>query len=189
MSIWFTADFHFNHANIIKPDFCNRPFDDVEHMNEALISNYCEVVQPGDRVYILGDFAMGDPTRFARSLPGEKFLILGNHDRKTRKKFHTCGFSWVKDVFELRVTRETGQKHYIWLSHYSHQIWPRKHFGAWHLFAHSHGRVQGMGLATDVGVDKWDYYPVHLRTLEKLFTKMEQEKDPKELGLVSRRKP
>ena len=35
--VFFTSDTHFNHANIIR--FCNRPFKDVSHMNEAIISN------------------------------------------------------------------------------------------------------------------------------------------------------
>ena len=35
--VYFTADTHFDHANIIR--FCNRPFTSVDEMNEALIAN------------------------------------------------------------------------------------------------------------------------------------------------------
>lgn len=34
--LFFTADTHFNHANMLK--FCNRPFADVEEMNETIIA-------------------------------------------------------------------------------------------------------------------------------------------------------
>ena len=33
--IFFTSDTHFGHANIIR--FCNRPYRDVNHMNQELI--------------------------------------------------------------------------------------------------------------------------------------------------------
>ena len=51
--IYFTADTHFDHANIIR--FCNRPFATVGEMNEALIANWNRKVHGNDTVYILGD--------------------------------------------------------------------------------------------------------------------------------------
>ncbi len=54
-NIWFTSDTHFGHANIIR--FCDRPFKDIQEMNERLIANWNAVVRPGDSVYHMGDFS------------------------------------------------------------------------------------------------------------------------------------
>lgn len=48
--ILFTADTHFGHANIIR--FCDRPFTDIEAMNESLIANWNRKVTNSDTVYI-----------------------------------------------------------------------------------------------------------------------------------------
>lgn len=47
--VFFTSDTHFNHGNIIR--FCDRPFKDVEMMNETIIANWnhcCPVKVPDD---------------------------------------------------------------------------------------------------------------------------------------------
>ena len=50
--VWFTADTHFGHKNIIR--YCQRPFVDVEEMNRVLIENWNSVVSPDDLVFHLG---------------------------------------------------------------------------------------------------------------------------------------
>ena len=54
-NVYFTSDTHFQHGNIIK--FCNRPYSNVEEMNNAIIENWNSVVGPNDIVFHLGDFA------------------------------------------------------------------------------------------------------------------------------------
>ena len=49
--IYFTADTHFGHENIIR--FCNRPFSSVTEMDETLITNWNRRVKGNDTVYIL----------------------------------------------------------------------------------------------------------------------------------------
>lgn len=53
--IYYTADLHFGHANIIK--LCHRPFASIEEMDEKLIEKWNNKVKNGDTVYIVGDFA------------------------------------------------------------------------------------------------------------------------------------
>ncbi len=81
--IWFTSDQHYNHKKIIT-DFIFRPFDDVEHMNRALIVKHNNVVGKNDLVYHLGDFGFGSREQLSfilSQLNGEHVLIKGNHDK------------------------------------------------------------------------------------------------------------
>lgn len=104
MTIFFTSDTHFGHANIIK--YCDRPFKDTDHMDEAIIERWNETVSPEDTVYHLGDIALGT---IADSLPkvarlnGYKIAVLGNHDRPFMRSGKSDFDSWVlryEEVFE-----------------------------------------------------------------------------------------
>ena len=53
MSIFYIADLHIGHANIIK--FDNRPFADLNEMHSVIVDNWNRVVRGDDTVYILGD--------------------------------------------------------------------------------------------------------------------------------------
>lgn len=80
-NIFFTADHHFGHENIIK--FSERPFESLEHMNEELIKRWNEKIGPGDTVYHLGDISLGKPDftkEILDRLNGNIHLIKGNHE-------------------------------------------------------------------------------------------------------------
>jgi calcineurin-like phosphoesterase family protein len=70
--IFFTADQHFHHQNIIK--YCNRPFVWFNQMDDALIDNFNKVVTNDDIVYHLGDFSFGDNVEYYLRM--EKSIIL-----------------------------------------------------------------------------------------------------------------
>lgn len=78
--IYFIADTHFGHANVIK--MCNRPYPDIETMNAELIAAWNRRVTGNDTVYILGDmfFRCNNPEPILKHLKGKKHLVLGNHD-------------------------------------------------------------------------------------------------------------
>lgn len=81
--IYFIADTHFNHANIIK--YCNRPFKNTDEMNEYIIRRWNSVVKEADTVYHLGDVGFGslqEVKSLVERLNGRKILLRGNHDFK-----------------------------------------------------------------------------------------------------------
>jgi len=169
MTIWFTADTHFGHANIIKPTFCNRPYDNIEEMNEGLISNWNKLVSPKDDVYHLGDFSFErKPQNTARRLNGNKHLIKGNHDKRHHLKLLAPHFNWIKDVYGLKALNER-----FWLSHFAHRAWRHNYKGVIHLYGHSHGELEDYGKSTDVGVDAWNYEPVNIEVIIKIMAKRE----------------
>ena len=92
--IYFISDTHFYHSNIIK--YCNRPFKDVNEMNETIINNWNSIVKENDTIYHLGDFCLSsddDIKKIFNKLNGNKILIRGNHDRKSVKFYEEIGFT------------------------------------------------------------------------------------------------
>lgn len=99
MAIYMISDTHLNHNNIIK--YCKRPFDNIEEMNDSLINNWNEIVNPNDIVYHLGDLYLGskyDLKDLVSRLNGEIYLIRGNHDRLTVKSYEDCGITVLKNA-------------------------------------------------------------------------------------------
>lgn len=158
--ILFTADSHFGHSKII--EYCNRPFKDVNHMNEALIERWNSVVGHGDTVYHLGDFGFGPTLRLLRQrLNGSIRLILGNHDKIKLEDAHM--FTSIDRLDCISINKQR-----IVLCHYAMRTWQFQGHGAWSLFGHSHGNLKDDPtlLSLDVGVDCWDYTPVKLHQIE-----------------------
>lgn len=96
MNKFFISDLHLGHRNIINfkdeangnPDQHIRvkddgtPFESVEEMTEYQVAKWNSVVNPKDRVYIIGDIVFPkDSWNVIHRLNGEKYGILGNHDR------------------------------------------------------------------------------------------------------------
>ena len=166
MSIWFTSDTHFNHANVIK--YSQRPFEDLEDMTETLIERWNACVQPGDTIYHLGDFALSWGKKLKdlcdsllERLNGQKWLIVGNHDREEVTK----NPRWVKVVHYHEIKLDLGGEHRqrIVMCHYAMRSWNQMQRGSWMLHGHSHGNLEDIGgKIMDVGVDAQDYAPVSL---------------------------
>ncbi len=82
--IWFTADTHFGHSNILGGN--QRPFGSVEQMNARLIAAINDRVSCRDTLYVLGDFSyrttVAEALRLRERINCEHVrLIRGNHDK------------------------------------------------------------------------------------------------------------
>jgi len=184
--IWFTADTHFGHANIIK--YCARPFlsaaeqqqlaseprgrwrvsrQTVARHDDALIDAINQAVTPDDTLWILGDYCWGGEaearTYRDRIACKHVHLVWGNHDQRS-----------VRPVFgkaiEQGMIKVSGQR--IWLNHYPMRSWDGRFHGSWQLYGHVHGRFQDADaadptlLTRDVGVDACDYKPISFDQLK-----------------------
>ena len=176
MTRFFTADLHLGHANII--GYCGRPFASVDDMNEALVAAWCETVGPGDKVWVLGDFALGDvlgTLLLAELLPGHKVLVPGNHDKcwagkkkgaeRWRAEYEAVGFHVVDAPVQLKLARQDVLvDHFPYKGdsrdkerHAAHRPADR---GGWLLHGHVHERWRQRGRQVNVGVDAWGGRPV-----------------------------
>ena len=164
---FFTSDTHFGHKNVV--EYCDRPYRkadgqiDVDAMNESLVANWNARVGPDDKIYHLGDFAMGQrqfTLPLGKRLNGYKILISGNHDETDKKMKEVAGFH---EVYSSLIIEEDGHK--ILLRHEPmlnyKATYPEVDF---HLCGHVHKlwKFDAEHNITNVGVDQWDYKPVTL---------------------------
>jgi calcineurin-like phosphoesterase family protein len=166
METFWTSDSHYFHANVIR--FCNRPYSSVDEMNENLIERWNSVVSPNDEVYHLGDFAFrqsnGDTVKVFSRLNGKIHLIRGNHDKGD---VFQQNWASVSDYKELKINHRK-----IVMSHYPMRSWNGMYHNSLHLYGHVHGNIADYSNCMDVGVDKWNYYPVTLEQIMERSTSL-----------------
>lgn len=176
---------HYGHGNII--GFADRPFNDVNHMNEMMIKNWNDTVTSDDEVWVVGDAFMGvksDTIKYIPRLLGKITLIVGNHD----PMFREYGYVqfWEKKYYEQGIDTiiHTGAgkpplytdlgPHRVQVSHFpyegdSHEKRERtdrwaayrpEDDGSWLIHGHVHTSWLQQGRQINVGVDMWDFTPV-----------------------------
>lgn len=126
MTIFFTSDHHFGHANILKYEDALRrnahggQFHTVEQMDDYLIDQWNATVSPGDTVYHLGDlsFKLHTIEEVMPFLNGNVVLVVGNHDpffkrlncaiprmqREAREDALRLGFSEVHLQLDVEIS-------------------------------------------------------------------------------------
>lgn len=199
-----TSDQHFGHLRI--NDFAGRPFTSVEEADETMIANWNAVVRPTNTVWVLGDYALGDRTRalgYLSRLNGTVHLITGNHDKpwvghedgwRHVAEYMDAGFASVQPFGRLRLPALTkrGPRRRVLLSHFPYDAdhtsdiryaqFRLRDEGMVLLHGHVHDsyttqRSANGTLCVNVGVDRWDFTPVSLRTVAELVDAEEAHKE------------
>lgn len=159
--IFFTADTHFGHKNIIRS--CGRPFNCELEMDCDLMEAWNDIIAKDDIVFHLGDFChwRKDPKEYLKDLNGRIILCKGNHDRDV------SGFEFSDQIIEVRIN---GQD--IVMCHYPMRSWNKSHYGSWHLYGHTHEKFKAYDLNSmsfNVGVDDWDFCPITFLQVSNLM--------------------
>lgn len=167
--IWFTSDWHLDHANIIK--YSNRPFANVEEQQKVILSNFFIKVKKGDIVYFLGDIAFNSDAfqLFAKQFRQqygtsvEFHYIEGNHEKSIIPEIKRFATSYSK----LNEIYWNDQP--ITLCHYIMYSFSKSHFNAWQIYGHHHGYVDTkmLGKRMNVCVELNNYSPVSIDNVAK----------------------
>lgn len=139
--IFYIGDPHLYSKSVIKKS--NRPFKDEIEMTETILQNWRRTVSPWDEVRVIGDLCKynlpgGKLRQIFRELPGEKHLILGNHDMmyKYKKDMMSC-FKTVKKYDKI-----VDNGRHVVLFHYPLEVWDGMFYqDAYHIHAHVHGGI------------------------------------------------
>jgi len=181
-NVFFTADTHFYHGNIIK--YCPSRWcfmddrergimlngsqedkknlrvsrDTINRMNQAYVDGINNTVGYDDVLFILGDVGYFKEIEqvkrtMARLCVKAIYLVIGNHDNKQyMKQFFEHN---MYDQREIKVNSTS-----VTLNHYAMLRWNKSHHGSYMLFGHSHGMLgewideqMPNGRLLDVGVD------------------------------------
>ena len=100
MKFYITTDTHFGHRNM--EIYCKRPHDFEDRISKYLFAN----CKSEDVLIHLGDICMGKDefwhNSFIIPLPCKKWLIRGNHDKKSNNWYLSHGWDFVGDEFLLK---------------------------------------------------------------------------------------
>lgn len=176
--VWFTSDLHFGHKNVCK--YCNRPYESMEEMHQALITNWNSVVQEDDTVFLLGDLGFCGITKLQElvaQLKGNIIVVQGNHDSdKAMNRLLEDGL--IQSCVKLcKVTIEGDEEipsQDLTLCHFPMIDWYEKEKGSWMIHGHQHQLPDTPSCSYkhyDVGVDKNNWTPINFEQLKIQITK------------------
>lgn len=155
MKIFYIADTHFGHEYVIK--FDNRPFENVEEMNQKMLENWNKAVGKQDLVYILGDFMwkfQDSDFDFVKQLNGNKRLIKGNHDKTHSTRFKNL----FQSIDYYEKVNDNGRN--VIVSHYPMLSYDGSFMGRnYHLHGHVHTTKEAKMILDFIAKNKSEEMP------------------------------
>jgi calcineurin-like phosphoesterase family protein len=189
VKVWITSDTHYGHTNICRgvtnwrmpdgsiPQSQTRPFDNLDHMNAAIVDSLNHYVGQDDVLIHLGDWSFGGFENIEefhnRLICKNIHLVLGNHDHHidrnrgdVRNLFKSV--SWFE---QFQYQGET-----IECCHYPISSWNGLRKGRIHLHGHCHlpaNKKISNGRRMDVGLDgSLGFIPYDLHDTIKMLRKL-----------------
>ena len=101
MNYYITTDTHFGHHALMK--YCGRP----SKVEDMILKRHTATVSSADILIHLGDICIGNDAEWHRYFNNivcfRKWLIKGNHDKKTNTWYLNHGWDAVCDTMSLRL--------------------------------------------------------------------------------------
>lgn len=168
---FLTSDFHIGHRLVAE----HRGFGTTQEHDEALRAIWVRTVSSDAQVWVLGDLSAGgkastlNALEFCAALPGEKHLVLGNHD--PAHPMHRDAHKWQRLYMEVFTSvqpyarrRIHGQS--VLLSHFPYEAdrgsevrYPQyrlPNLGEFLLHGHTHSASKHTSRRElHVGLDAW----------------------------------
>lgn len=160
--IYFTSDFHFSHSRILSFERWN--FTSIQEHDEYVMKMLEEKLGKDDILYFLGDLGWPseDIVRRIRALECQKYMIVGNHDKKSDIYYkEELGFTEVYN-------------HPLWLSNrivISHYPVPVED-GVVNIHGHLHGAYLEMKNYINANVHMQDYKLVTMKKVNNLIGRL-----------------
>lgn len=164
---WVAADHHFGHANILnfKRDDGTplRPFSSIEEHDQTIIANHNALVNPNDRVYMLGDVVINRHKLYMlEQLNGRLVLVKGNHDIFKLKEY----LPYFDDIRSYVVQKDKDGNKVI-LSHIPIHEDSIGRFGT-NIHGHLHYNKIKDERYICVSLEHTNYSPIEIHTALKL---------------------
>lgn len=166
MTRYVISDHHFDHGNII--DYCNRPFESLDEMNEKMQRRWNETVGNSDNenqidtVVYGGDIAMTQNQKtsssYLENLNGRKMVILGNHDDSINPE------TFPYPCVEHTILQNQGYR--FWYTHNPEDV--PSYWNQWILHGHVHNNepfIRYDEKKINVSVERVNYQPVSVKRI------------------------